>query len=284
MLAVPAVSVTGLPETRHCGMLGVMNDGRVPLRDDELAGRLRRALDVGELTAYFQPQYDLKTQRVVALESLCRWHDPDEGILLPDRFIHLAEQHRMIADVGRVMLEQSGRRAADWHRRGVHVGVSLNVSPSELDESFPRRVLARVAELGLPRGAMTLEIVESPALRDTVDERRWLRELIDGGVGVSIDDFGAGHTSLDVLRHVPFTEVKIDRSVLRDSSAAADTLVARALEVAAERGARTVAEGIETADDLARALRWGCDRGQGFYFSPPLAAEQLEPVLASAGR
>jgi EAL domain-containing protein (putative c-di-GMP-specific phosphodiesterase class I) len=256
----------------------------MPSRDAELAGRLRRALDMGELTAYFQPQYDLKTQRVVALETLCRWHDPDEGILLPDRFIHLAEQHSMIADVGRVMLEQSGRRVVDWHRRGVQVGVSLNVSPSELEAEFPRRVLARVAELGLPAGAMTLEIVESPALRDTADEHRWLRELIDGGVGVSIDDFGAGHTSLDTLESVPFTEVKIDRSVLRDPSEAADTLVAQALEVAERRGARTVAEGIETAADLARVLRWGCDRGQGFYFSPPLAAEELEPVLAAAAR
>ncbi len=253
-------------------------------RDGDLAGRLRRALATGELTAHFQPQYDLKTGRVVALEALCRWNDPDEGLLLPDRFIHLAEQHHLIADVGRVMLEESGRRVADWHRRGVAVGVSLNVSPSELDDDFPRRVLTRVRELGLPEGAVTIEVTESPAMRATDDEHRWLRALIDGGVGVSIDDFGAGHTSLELLRDVPFTEVKIDRLLLRDPRPAVDDLVARALDIARDRGARSVAEGIETEADLARVLAWGCERGQGFLFSPPLDAESLEPVLArSAG-
>lgn len=258
-----------------------MHEGIGVKRDDELAGRLRRALATGQLTAHFQPQYDLKTGRVVALEALCRWNDPDEGILLPDRFIHLAEQHHLISDIGRVMLEESGRYAADWHRRGVAVGVSLNVSPSELDAEFPVHILRRVEELGLPRGAVTVEITESPAMRETADETRWLQELIDGGVGVSIDDFGAGHTSLDLLRHVPFTELKIDRSLLGDRTSAVDDLVARAQEIAHARGARTVAEGIENEADLARALAWGCDRGQGFYFSPPLPAEALEPVLTS---
>lgn len=259
-----------------------MHEGIGVAEEDALAGRLRRALETGELTAYFQPQYDLKTGRVVALEALCRWNDPDEGLLLPDKFIHLAEQHGLIADIGRVMLEESGRYAADWHRRGVAVGVSLNVSPSELSPDFPGRVLARARELGLPAGALTVEITESPAMRDTDDEARWVQELIDGGVGVSIDDFGAGHTSLDILRHVPFTELKIDRSLLADHSPEVDTLVASAVAIAHERGARIVAEGIENGDDLVRALGWGCDRGQGYYFSPPLPADQLEPVLADA--
>ncbi|QNO36356.1 EAL domain-containing protein [Protaetiibacter sp. SSC-01] len=258
-----------------------MHEGIGEKRDDELAGRLRRALETGQLTAHFQPQYDLKTGRVVALEALCRWNDPDHGLLLPDRFIHLAEQHHLIADIGRVMLEESGRQLADWHRRGVAVGVALNVSPSELDAEFSRRILRRVEELGLPRGAVTVEITESPAMRETDDETRWLQELIDGGVGVSIDDFGAGHTSLELLRHVPFTELKIDRSLLADRSAGVDELVAQAREIAHERGAHIVAEGIENEVDLARALSWGCDRGQGFYFSPPLPADALEPVLAT---
>lgn len=259
-----------------------MHEGLGDMREDELAGRLRRALETGQLVAYFQPQYDLKTGRVVALEALCRWNDPDEGLLMPDRFIHLAEQHHLISDIGRLMLEESGRRAADWHRRGVSVGLSLNVSPTELDAGFPGRVLRRIHELGLDPGDVTLEITESPAMRETDEEVGWLQELIDGGAGVSIDDFGAGHTSLDILRHVPFTELKIDRSLLADPSEGVDALVASAREIAHARGARIVAEGIEDEKDLARALAWGCDRGQGYHFSPPLPAEQLDPVLESA--
>lgn len=248
---------------------------------DELVGELRRAFTSGELTAYFQPLYDLKTGRVVELEALCRWKHPAHGLLLPDRFIQVAEQHGLISDIGRVMLEESGRRAAEWHRRGVHVGLAINVSPSELRLPFAEGVLARLAELDLPSGAVTVEITESPQMSQSCEEHETLQMLLDGGVGVAIDDFGAGHTSLESLRRLPFTEVKIDRSLMRDPGAAADELVAECVDIAHERSATVVAEGVETAEDLARALRWGCDRAQGFYFAPALPAEELEPLLAA---
>lgn len=249
---------------------------------DELAGELRRAFTSGELTAYFQPLYDLKTRRVVALEALCRWNHPARGLLLPDRFIQIAENHGLIADLGRVMLEESGRRAAEWHRRGLHVGLSLNVSPSELRMEFAEMMLATLARLEIPRGTVTVEITESPQLQESRDELSTLRALLDGGVGVSIDDFGAGHTSLESLRRLPFTEVKIDRSLMSDDRPSADELVAACVEIAREHEACVVAEGVETAAHFARALRWGCDRAQGFYFAPALPAEQLEPILANA--
>jgi EAL domain-containing protein (putative c-di-GMP-specific phosphodiesterase class I) len=249
---------------------------------DELAGELRRAFTSGELTAYFQPLYDLKTRRVVALEALCRWNHPARGVLLPDRFIEAAEQHGLIADLGRVMLEESGRRAAEWHRRGLHVGLSLNVSPSELRPEFAVAMLETLARLELPRGTVTVEITESPRLQESRAELATLRALLDGGVGVSIDDFGAGHTSLDGLRRLPFTEVKIDRSLMQDDRPTADELVAECVEIARQHDACVVAEGVETDEHFARALRWGCDRAQGFYFSQALPAEQLEPILARA--
>lgn len=246
---------------------------------DELVGELRRAFTSGELTAYFQPLYDLKTGRVVELEALCRWKHPARGLLLPDRFIQVAEQHGMIADIGRVMLEESGRRAAEWHRRGVSVGLAINVSPSELRHEFAREVLERLAALDLPRGTVTVEITESPQMSDTREEHETLQTLLDGGVGIAIDDFGAGHTSLQALRRLPFTEVKIDRSLMQDDRPETDELVAACVGLAHERGATVVAEGVETAEHLARALGWGCDRAQGFYFAPALPAEELEPLL-----
>ncbi|MDR5699274.1 EAL domain-containing protein [Agromyces aerolatus] len=249
---------------------------------DELAGELRRAFTSGELTAYFQPLYDLKTRHVVALEALCRWNHPAHGLLLPDRFIQVAEHHGLIAELGHVMLVESGRRLAEWHRRGLRVGLSLNVSPTELRREFAETVLDTLARLELPRWAVTIEITESPRLQESHEELETLDALLDGGVGVSIDDFGAGHTSLEILRRLRFTEVKIDRSLMHDDRPATDELVGECVEIAREHEACVVAEGVETAEHFARALRWGCDRAQGFYFAPALPAEQLEPILAEA--
>lgn len=258
---------------------GSVHEGDRSRSAAELAGRLRHAFTAGELTAYFQPQYDLKTRRVVAVEALCRWQHPDEGLLLPGRFIDVAEQYGLIADVGRFMLEESGRRVADWHARGVEVGLSLNVSPSELVPEFAAAVLGQLRELDLPPFAMTVEITESPEITYERDEATTLQALIDGGVGVSIDDFGTGHTSLELVRRLPITEVKIDKSLVQDGSNEVDGLVRECLAAARERDALVVAEGIETAEQFDRVVAWGCDRGQGYFFSPPLPVHEVEPLL-----
>ena len=260
-----------------------MDESGPELSPADLAGQLRRAFTSGELTAYFQPQYDVKTGSVVALEALCRWVHPEHGVLLPGRFIDVAEQYGLIADVGRFMLDESGRRVADWHRRGLRVGVSINVSPSELRPEFAAAVLSRLRDLDLPRKAVTVEITESPEILYTDDELTTLSALIDGGVGVSIDDFGTGHTSLDLVRRLPLTEVKIDKSLVHESSAAVDDLVQECLAIARDRDACVVAEGIETAEHFERAVAWGCDRAQGYYFSPPLPVDEVEPLLSAAG-
>ena len=256
-----------------------MHDGDNPRFASDLAGQLRRAFRAGELTAFYQPQYDVKNRRVVALEALCRWLHPEHGLLLPDRFIDIAEQYGLIAELGKVMLDKSGRHVAEWHRRGVEVGISLNVSPSELRPEFAARVLRRLQELELPFQAMTVEITESPAISYSYDEISTLNALIDGGVGVSIDDFGTGHTSLKLVRRLPLTEVKIDKSLVHDRSPHVDELVQECLDVAHDRGARVVAEGIETQEHFDRAAAWGCDRAQGYFFSPPLPVDQIESLL-----
>jgi EAL domain-containing protein (putative c-di-GMP-specific phosphodiesterase class I) len=258
---------------------GSVHEGDESRTAADLAGQLRRAFVAGELTAYFQPQYDMKTGRVVAVEALCRWRHPEHGLLLPGRFIHIAEQYGLIADLGRYMLEESGRQIADWNRRGVAVGVSINVSPSELTPEFAATVLGRLRELELPRGAVTVEIVESPAILYSDDEFATLHALIDGGVGVSIDDFGTGHTSLELVRRLPLTEVKIDRSLVQDGSDEVDALVHECLVIARERKATIVAEGIETREHFERVVGWGVDRAQGYFFSPPLPVAQVEPLL-----
>lgn len=254
-------------------------DASTELTPDDWAGQLRRAFRHGELTAHYQPQYDLKNMRVTSLEALCRWRHPQHGLLLPERFIDVAERYGLISDVGRFMLDESGRRAADWHRRGLHVGVAINVSPSELEPDFAAAVLGKLRTLDLPHRALTVEITESPAITYSRSERTTLAALIDGGVGVSIDDFGSGNTSLDLIRRLPLTEIKIDRSLVQAGTRAIDILVDECVEIARDRDATVVAEGIETEEHLERARHWGADRGQGYYFSPPLPREQVEPLL-----
>jgi EAL domain-containing protein (putative c-di-GMP-specific phosphodiesterase class I) len=248
----------------------------------ELAGQLRHAFDAGELAAYYQPQYDLASGRIVALEALCRWHHPERGILLPQRFIHVAEQHGLIAAIGSFMFEESGAQAVDWDRRGVHVGVSINVSPTELDSGFAAALLRRLAELHLPQRTLTVEVTESPEIAYSRAELSALEALIDGGVGVSIDDFGTGQASLELVRRVPLTEVKIDKSLVQNPARSIDDAVRECIDIARERDAIVVAEGVETRDHFERAMHWDCDRAQGFYFSPPLPAEDLEPLLVGA--
>jgi len=267
---------------RHATDSGAVHDGDGPPSAADLAGQLRHAFTAGELTAYFQPQYDLKTGRVVAVEALCRWRHPRHGLLLPGRFIDVAERYGLIADLGRYMLEESGRQVADWHRRGVSVGVSINVSPSELHPEFAAAVLGRLRDLDLPRGAVTVEVTESPAILYSDDEFATLNALIEGGVGVSIDDFGTGHTSLELVRRLPLTEVKIDKSLVHDASDRVDDLVRGCLEIARSREACVVAEGIETREHFDRAVAWGCERAQGYYFSPPLPVAEVEALLTAA--
>ncbi|MFK4730338.1 EAL domain-containing protein [Agromyces mediolanus] len=249
---------------------------------DGSAEELRRAVGRGELIAYFQPQYDLASGRPVVVEALCRWLHPARGLVMPDRFIPVAERTGLIGDVSRTVLDQAGRRVADWHRHGRRIGLAVNVSPTQLRADFAAAVLGFVRELGLPAGTVTAEITETPALTESCEEVEALQSLIDGGVGVSVDDFGAGFTSIEALKRMPLTEVKIDRSLMRNHDTAADALAIEAVDVAHARHAVVVAEGIETARDLERARRWGCDRGQGFYFSPALPPAEAERLLSAA--
>jgi EAL domain-containing protein (putative c-di-GMP-specific phosphodiesterase class I) len=259
--------------------------GRVhTARADEvrLAEQLRHAVGAGELTVHYQPQYDLTNGRIVALEALCRWNHPQQGLLLPAHFIDLAEQYGLISDVDHFMFEESGRRAGDWHRRGIHVGVAINVSPSELDAAFAEALLQRLTELGLPYRALTVEVTESPEISYSSDELLALEMLIGGGVGVSIDDFGTGRASLELVERLPLTEVKIDRSLVQSPARAIDDAVRTCIEIVRKRDGIVVAEGVETRSHYERAMHWGCDRAQGFYFSGPLPVDEVEPLLLGA--
>lgn len=245
-----------------------------------LASELREAVVRGELRAFYQPQYDVTTLTLVALEALCRWRHPREGLLPPDRFIHIAERYGLIAAVDNVMLEVAARECAWWHRRGLTLGMSINISPTELGPGFASSLLSRVSELDLPHRVMTVEITESPAFTYTRNEIDALQALIDGGIGVSIDDFGIGNASLALVRDLPITEVKIDKSLMGDGGSI--HLIHECVSIAHDRGAIVVAEGVESEEQVHWARAWGCDRVQGHYLSPALPPSDVEDVVLAA--
>lgn len=231
----------------------------------------------GELSAWYQPQIELRTGKVAAVEALCRWHSPAWGPVSPDVFIPVAEDTGVIVAIGYHMAAEALTVMREWR-----IEVSVNVSPTQLQNSaftlWLERQLGRVRR---PDRRLGLEITESVDLGPVPAMVARLNRLRALGVGIAIDDYGAGHASLTQLKRLHATELKIDRALIADDSAQGEQLVAAAVAHAHALGARVVAEGIETADHLQRATRLGCDRGQGYFIGRPMPPAQIAQLLTT---
>jgi EAL domain-containing protein (putative c-di-GMP-specific phosphodiesterase class I) len=244
--------------------------------EDEIVLAVRR----GEITPYFQPQVDIDTGEIVAAEALSRWLHPDVGVLLPAAYVPTAESGGSIVDIDRRMLALSCRYAREWSRRDATIEFSVNVSASRVAAGgLEADVLACLAINGVAPELLTIELTESQALSEVDGAPDVLAALIAHGVGVSVDDYGAGHADEALLDRIPATELKIDRSLLEhdDPAGAAD-----AARLAHERGLRLVAEGVSTHEQWALARRLGCHRAQGFLFSEPVSPRDFLKMLPSS--
>jgi EAL domain-containing protein (putative c-di-GMP-specific phosphodiesterase class I) len=229
---------------------------------------------------HYQPQVDLATGKVCALEALLRWQHPIRGLLAPIEFLPLAEEAGLMAPVTALVLSQALKMCAEWRASGHEVAVSVNVSATNLlDRTFVGLVRDLLARNGLPPAALILEITEHTVLEDFEACRLAVAEARELGVDVSIDDFGAGFTSLAYLGNLAVRELKLDRTFitnLGDVGQDRDFALIRAtIELGHALGLRVVAEGIEdsaTFDLLADA---GCDLAQGYYISRPVPPQQL---------
>jgi EAL domain-containing protein (putative c-di-GMP-specific phosphodiesterase class I) len=256
-----------------------MSDTRLD-PEDRLIDDLRVAVERDQITAFFQPQIDLATGAIVGVESLSRWLHPELGIQSPTVFIPLAEEFGFIDDIGDVMLHESCVYAADLARRSFGIAVAVNVSALQLARSsFFEHLEDCIAENSLGVDAITLEITESRfiANRPQVSER--LSKVRAMGIGVSIDDFGVGHSSVEQVLALPANELKIDRTIVQDESASDGALLTTIVRLARDRGLRTVAEGIETEAQLARVREVGCDRAQGYLIGRPMPKDELDGLL-----
>jgi len=242
---------------------------------------LRSAIEAGQIFAMYQPQVDVVSRRVVAGEVLARWRHPEQGIVSPLDFIPLAERSALIDDLGLRMLRLGWDAAQHWNTPDIHVGVAVNVSPVQLtSERLDEAVRFLIEHSDLPPETLTLEITESHRILDVPGVAARLASLRDLGVGVSIDDFGVGYSSMERVEELPISEIKIDISIVQDGT---DRGYAAFMEIASyahEHSLRLVAEGVETQEQLELLRERECDTAQGYLISRPVPSDAFLALLS----
>jgi EAL domain-containing protein (putative c-di-GMP-specific phosphodiesterase class I) len=238
---------------------------------------LRVALDRGEFELHFQPQIELDSGRMSGVEALLRWRHPRRGLLSPNAFVAVAESSGLILPLGEWALNAACTQARAWEEAGRALSVAVNVSARQIDRNFPETVARVLRETGLTPMLLELEITESIAMDASPATAQLLARLRDLGVRLAIDDFGTGYSCLSHLRCCPVSTLKIDMSFVREicSDHPGRTIVRAIIGLAHGLGMEAIAEGVETAETLAALRELGCDKGQGYLFSPPVPADAV---------
>lgn len=255
------------------------------LRELDLEADLRHAIERDELRLAYQPVVDLESGAIASLEALLRWHHPVRGVLAPADFLALAEETGLIVPIGHWVIGEACRQARVWWDEVGHVAppVAVNLSARQLAEPRLREAVEEsLRAAGTDPRLLSLEITEAGLVRDAEASAQALRELRELGVGLALDDFGTGSTSLGHLRSFPIDTLKIDQAFVAGLGDSPDDLAIAAaiVNVAAALRLRVVAEGVETADQVAELRGLGCGFAQGFWFAPPQPAETVAELLS----
>ncbi|MCF2528632.1 putative bifunctional diguanylate cyclase/phosphodiesterase [Yinghuangia soli] len=251
-----------------------------------LLGDLRRALDMHQVELHYQPKVSFTTGRVDGCEALVRWCHPERGYVSPEEFVRLAEETGLMPRLTRYVVDEALSQVARWHREGIDVPVAVNVSARDIHApAFADTVAAGLQRYGVPAGALHLEITERVLLEEpqrAADSLDALRKL---GVRLSLDDFGTGYSSFVHLRHIPVSEIKIDRSfVARLTVDEEDAAIVRStVDLAHSLGLRVVAEGVEDDATWERLRDLGCDSAQGWLIARALPRDEATAWLVRHG-
>ena len=257
-------------------------DKQKPLRKIYDPERLRAAILGGELLNYYQPKVEVSTGAVLGVETLVRWMHPQDGLVSPDQFIGVAEEHGLIDALTRAVLRAALAQSASWRQAGLHLRVAVNVSMDNLTSvEFVDCVTHESEAAGVSPADLILEVTESRLMLDQRAPLEILARLRMKRYGLSIDDFGTGHSSLKLLRDIPFDELKIDGSFVHDAwhDPTARAIYDASLALGQQLGMVVCAEGVEDADDWDLVKRSGCDKAQGYFIGRPMPASEFPAWL-----
>jgi diguanylate cyclase (GGDEF)-like protein/PAS domain S-box-containing protein len=245
-----------------------------------LESDMRKGLEQDQFMVVYQPKVDLQTGKIRSVEALVRWQHPQRGLVSPAKFIPFAEETGLIEPLGKIVLETACRDAALWHRQGQTLVVAVNLSAVQFrNPNLIAEVQEALLKSGLPAHALELEITESAVLGDINSTIVLLEQLKALGVRLAIDDFGTGYSNLGHLRRFPVDVLKIDQSFIRGNSGFQKPIVEAVLGLAKALELHTVAEGVETPEQMQQLRQMGCDMGQGYYFAKPTSSAAIGEML-----
>jgi c-di-GMP-specific phosphodiesterase len=249
-----------------------------------IGAALRNAISSNSFQLYYQPQIHLSHTRLIGVEALLRWKDEALGDILPEQFIPLAEETGLVEAIGCWSLREACRQMAEWVQKGVSVpSISVNLSPTQFrDQDLFDFISRLLSEFDIAPGCLTIEITENVTMGSDTAVLDVLARLHRIGVGLSIDDFGTGFSSLSRLIRLPITELKLDRSFMRDleTDVAAQAVATAVIRIGQSLNMTVIAEGVETERQAQLLASFGCDAAQGYLYGKPMRARELENRIA----
>lgn len=247
-----------------------------------LMGELREGIEKGELFLLYQPKIDLKNGKICGTEGLVRWKHPKQGVIFPDQFILPAEQTGLIKQITAWVLKTGLIQCRSWQKAGFPLRMAINLSARNLqDLLLPYQIDALLQSCGVAPELLDLEITETAIMTNEENAIRNITSISKKGIGISIDDFGIGYSSLRYLKKLPISSIKIDKSFVKDMMTnEEDFLIVRStIDLAHNFGLKVIAEGVENRTTLEKLIDMGCDEAQGYYISRPVPPEQIKRLL-----
>ncbi len=238
-----------------------------------IEGKLREAIGKNELYLHYQPQFNLEDDKLVGFEALLRWYNPESGLLLPGKFITVAEESDLIESLGEWVIRQACSHGKILEDMGYKLKIAVNISSNQLSSpDFDKKVEYILTETGFSPDLLEFEITESTLIKNKKEAMRVLNRLKSMGITIAVDDFGTSYSSLNYLKYFPVDKLKIDRSFIGDiiSDPNDVAITTTIIAIAHNLGLKATAEGVETEEQLTFLKLWQCDEAQGYFFSPPL--------------
>jgi EAL domain-containing protein (putative c-di-GMP-specific phosphodiesterase class I) len=248
-----------------------------------MVASLKQAIIKKEFIVHYQPQIDAKNKKLLGMEALVRWEHPSLGLVSPAKFIPLAEETGLIVDIDTIVMEIAMSQVSEWRRAGLNPGVlSLNLAMKQLNhDSFIIILKHEMSKFDFKSEWLELEITENDVMKKPKDAAVKLKEISGLGIKIAIDDFGTGYSSLSYLKKLPIDKLKIDQSFIRDIPGSEDdnAIVKAVIAISKSLNLDVIAEGVETREQRDFVLENGCSKIQGYYYSHPLPADEMQEML-----